>query len=105
MAVRTVKVSVTESLCVYSQSCPKNMHSQIFGCLLDLAENPKALPHISTWRGHDDTSAAHLFCDKWREEERVMGVKRDSKGAIAGELPCGTRKGCNRMGIYFGNPR
>ena len=83
----------TDLFCLFPrcQSCPKNMHSQIFGCLLDLAENPKTLPHISTWRGHDDTSAAHLFCDKWREEERVMGVKRDSKGAIAG----GISNGCN----------
>ncbi|KAI0219801.1 Cilia- and flagella-associated protein 69 [Lamellibrachia satsuma] len=67
------------------ESCPKNMHSQIFGCLLDLAENPKTLPHLNTWRGKDDISAAHLFCEKWREEEDIMGVKRDTTGAILGE--------------------
>ncbi|KAK2187769.1 hypothetical protein NP493_155g04048 [Ridgeia piscesae] len=64
------------------ESCPKNMHTQVFGCLLDLAENPKTLPHLSTWRGKDDISAAHLFCEKWREEEDLMGVKRDVTGAI-----------------------
>jgi len=69
----------------FLQSCPKNMHTQVFGCLLDLAENPKTLPHLSTWRGKDDISAAHLFCEKWREEEDLMGVKRDVTGAIMGE--------------------
>ncbi|XP_013410709.1 cilia- and flagella-associated protein 69 [Lingula anatina] len=63
--------------------CPTNMHNLILGCLLDLTENPKAIPHINAWRGKDDMSAAHLFCDIWRSEEREMGVQRDQQGAIA----------------------
>lgn len=64
------------------QACPKGMHNLILGCLLDLCENPKTVHHVLTWRGTDNTSAAHLFCDIWRNEERDIGVKRDTHGAI-----------------------
>ncbi|XP_052683421.1 cilia- and flagella-associated protein 69-like [Crassostrea angulata] len=63
--------------------CPKNTHNLILGCLLDLCENPKTIHHIHTWRGKDNCSAAHLFCDIYRNEEKDMGVKRDKDGAIA----------------------
>ena len=66
------------------ESCPKKMHNLVLGCLLDLTENPKAIPHITAWRGKNDQSAAHLLCDVWRDEEMVIGVKRESTGAIAG---------------------
>ncbi|CAH1788088.1 unnamed protein product [Owenia fusiformis] len=65
------------------ESCPKNMHNLIIGCLLDLAENPKTVPHIISWRGKEDISAAHLFCDIWRHEEEDIGVEREESGAIA----------------------
>ncbi|XP_074659217.1 cilia- and flagella-associated protein 69-like isoform X1 [Tubulanus polymorphus] len=65
------------------ETCPKSMHNLILGCLLDLTENPKCLPHINTWRGQGDKSAAHLMCELWREEEREMGVPREESGAIA----------------------
>ncbi|XP_074659218.1 cilia- and flagella-associated protein 69-like isoform X2 [Tubulanus polymorphus] len=29
------------------ETCPKSMHNLILGCLLDLTENPKCLPHIN----------------------------------------------------------
>lgn len=61
------------------------MHNIVLGCLLDLSENVKALPHMNAWRGKGDVSAAHLLCDMWRQEESDMGVKRDSTGAILGE--------------------
>ena len=65
------------------QVCPKNTHNLILGCLLDLCENPKTIHHIHTWRGKDNCSAAHLFCEVYRNEERDMGVKRDKDGAIS----------------------
>ncbi|KAK3109030.1 hypothetical protein FSP39_021501 [Pinctada imbricata] len=63
--------------------CPKNTHNLILGCLLDLCENPKTVHHIHTWRGKENVSAAHLFCDIYRKEEKDMGVKRDKEGAIS----------------------
>lgn len=66
------------------QLCPKGMDNLILGCLLDLCENPKTVHHVLTWRGQDNSSAAHLFCEIWRNEERDIGVKRDQNGAIAG---------------------
>ena len=66
------------------QECPKGMHNLFLGCLLDLCENPKTVHHVVTWRGKNNISAAHLFCDIWRNEERDIGVKRDQNGAIAG---------------------
>ena len=60
------------------------MHNLILGCLLDLCENPKTVHHVLTWRGKDNSSAAHLFCETWRAEERDLGVKREPNGAIAG---------------------
>ncbi|KAK3587960.1 hypothetical protein CHS0354_014478 [Potamilus streckersoni] len=65
------------------QECPKGMHNLILGCLLDLCENPKTVHHVLTWRSKENTSAAHLFCEIFRYEERDMGVKRDHNGAIA----------------------
>ncbi|XP_052820058.1 cilia- and flagella-associated protein 69-like [Mya arenaria] len=65
------------------EACPKNMHNLILGCLLDLCENPKTIHHVLTWRGKENSSAAHLFCETWRGEERDLGVKRDGNGAIA----------------------
>lgn len=65
------------------QQCPKGMDNLILGCLLDLCENPKTVHHVLTWRGHENISAAHLFCEIWRNEEREIGVKRDPNGAIS----------------------
>ncbi|KAI8777748.1 cilia- and flagella-associated protein 69 isoform X1 [Biomphalaria glabrata] len=62
--------------------CPKNMHNIIIGCLLDLCENPKTVNHILAWRGKSGTSASHLLCELWRQDEIQIGVKRDSQGAI-----------------------
>ena len=68
------------------QACPKGMHNLILGCLLDLCENPKTVHHVLTWRGADNSSAAHLFCEIWRTEERDIGVPRDKNGAIIGKF-------------------
>ncbi|BFZ02069.1 hypothetical protein BsWGS_05107 [Bradybaena similaris] len=62
--------------------CPKNMHSIILGCLLDLFENPKTVNHILTWRGKDGCTASHLLCELWRQEEIDMDVKRTTQGVI-----------------------
>ena len=60
------------------------MHNLVLGCLLDLCENPKVMPHLQSWRGKDNKSAACLFSRMWREEEQEIGVQRESTGAIAG---------------------
>ena len=62
------------------------MHNLVLGCLLDLSENAKAIPHINAWRGNGDISAAHLLCDIWRQEEHDMSVNRESNGAIKGKI-------------------
>ncbi|PVD30636.1 hypothetical protein C0Q70_09909 [Pomacea canaliculata] len=61
---------------------PKNMHNLIVGCLLDLCENPKTVNHVLTWRGQNGSTAAHLFCEMWRNEEAEIGASRDENGAI-----------------------
>ena len=62
------------------------MHNLVLGCLLDLSENAKTVPHINAWRGSGDISAAHLLCNIWRNEEHDMKVNRDNSGAISGTL-------------------
>ena len=62
------------------------MHNLVLGCLLDLSENAKAIPHINAWRGNGDISAAHLFCEIWRQEEHDMNVNRESTGALSGTV-------------------
>lgn len=65
---------------------PKNMHNLIVGCLLDLCENPKTVNHVLTWRGQNGSTAAHLFCEMWRNEEAEIGASRDENGAITGRV-------------------
>nr|XP_039253375.1 cilia- and flagella-associated protein 69-like [Styela clava] len=65
------------------ETCPRTMHNLILGCLLELCENPKTIPHIHTWRGEDDISAPHLLIHMWRQEEQRINVKRDMNGCIA----------------------
>lgn len=65
------------------QACPRTMHNLILGCLLELCENPKTIPHIHTWRGEDDISAPHLLIDMWRQEEQRISVHRDANGCIS----------------------
>ncbi|ESO82065.1 hypothetical protein LOTGIDRAFT_223522 [Lottia gigantea] len=61
---------------------PKTMYNVIIGCLLDLCENPKTMNHILTWRGRNNITAPHLFCDIWRHEDLSIGACRDVNGAI-----------------------
>ncbi|XP_050388470.1 cilia- and flagella-associated protein 69 [Patella vulgata] len=63
---------------------PKSMYNLILGCLLDLCENPKTMNHVLTWRGKDNSTAAHLLCHIWRNEDLDVGALRESTGAIAG---------------------
>ncbi|KAF6022274.1 CFAP69 [Bugula neritina] len=65
------------------ENSPKSMHNLILGCLLDLCENSKTVPHIRVWRGKNDQSAAHLLCDIWRKEEHDLGVRRTDDGSLA----------------------
>jgi hypothetical protein len=65
------------------ESSPCNMRGLLVGCLLDLMENQKSASHVSVWRGKDNSTAPHLFCELWREEERQLGVRREAHGVIA----------------------
>ena len=64
-------------------SCPRTFQSAVLGCLLDLLENQKTLSHVVAWRGRDDSTAPHLLCRLWREEEAQIKVSRDVTGVIS----------------------
>ncbi|NXC45583.1 CFA69 protein, partial [Penelope pileata] len=61
----------------------KNLCNIILGILVEFCDNPKAIFHISTWRGEKDQTAAKLLIQLWRQEELDLGVKRDRYGRIA----------------------
>jgi len=61
------------------------MQGQLVGCLLDLMENQKTFSHVSVWRGANNTTAPHLFCELWRAEENRLGVARDGNGTVTGK--------------------
>ncbi|XP_048085313.1 cilia- and flagella-associated protein 69-like isoform X2 [Alosa alosa] len=63
-------------------SSPMTMHGVVLGALLELCDNPKALPHVQAWRGPDGQSAPHLLLQLWRQEEEDLGVQRDQHGRI-----------------------
>lgn len=65
------------------ENAPSGFRNMILGCLLDLADNPKTSAHINSWRGNRDDTAAHLFCELWRQEEAQMGVCRDDKAGVS----------------------
>ncbi|CAI8001807.1 Cilia- and flagella-associated protein 69 [Geodia barretti] len=67
------------------QVCPLNNQSLVLGVLVDLCENPKAIPHLAAWRGRErDMCAWSLLASLWRQEETEMGVPRTDTGALAG---------------------
>ena len=117
---------------MWFQKCPKSVHNLVLGCLVDLAENPKTLAHITAWQGEpipidvtnikkktrgggsgsalnisvtvsgagaagDEqadgdslmTSAPHLLCSMWRDEEKALGVPRQAEtSAMSGNTCC-----------------
>ena len=60
------------------------MQNLVLGALLDLTEDPRAVPHVVTWRGVGQKTAVSLLIELWRMEEQVMGVKRDKNHIMAG---------------------
>ncbi|OAF69543.1 hypothetical protein A3Q56_02708 [Intoshia linei] len=61
----------------------KSLHNIILGCLTDLCNNPRVFTHLLSWKGKNRITAAHLFCQLWRQEETVMQVIRDENGKIS----------------------
>ncbi|XP_056597112.1 cilia- and flagella-associated protein 69-like isoform X2 [Triplophysa dalaica] len=66
------------------QASPRHMLSTLIGTLLELCENPQALPHVLSWRGEKDVTATQLLLQIWRKEEELMGVTQDQRGSITG---------------------
>ncbi|XP_061597576.1 cilia- and flagella-associated protein 69-like [Cololabis saira] len=62
---------------------PRCVQSTVLSILLDLCDNPKALPHIMSWRDASGQTAAGVLLQLWREEEEELGVGRDHRGRIA----------------------
>ena len=67
------------------EQCPPSMQNLVLGALLDLTEDPRAVPHVVTWRGKGQKTAVSLLIELWRSEEHAMGVKRDSNHIITGK--------------------
>lgn len=70
------------------QVCPGNMQGLLLGVVVDLCENPKAIPHVSSWRGSPSPSAQTstwaLLAQLWRREETEMAVPRAFMATLAG---------------------
>ncbi|XP_030849365.1 cilia- and flagella-associated protein 69 [Strongylocentrotus purpuratus] len=64
------------------ESSTRNTHNLSLGCLTDLCENPKTVPHLMAWKGKKERTIASLLVDIWRQEETHMGVKRDENGVL-----------------------
>ncbi|XP_001377964.2 cilia- and flagella-associated protein 69 isoform X1 [Monodelphis domestica] len=60
----------------------KNFCNLILGIMVEFCDNPKTSVHVNTWRGKKDQTAANLLIKLWREEEKILGVKRDEDGKI-----------------------
>jgi len=66
------------------EKCPPSMQNLVLGALLDLTEDPRAVPHVVTWRGKGQKTAVSLMIELWRMEEQAMGVKRDGNNIMLG---------------------
>ncbi|XP_067855032.1 cilia- and flagella-associated protein 69-like isoform X1 [Heptranchias perlo] len=64
------------------ESSSRSVHNLILGTLLELCDNPKTTYHINVWRGKNDSTAASLLLQLWRQEEKEMRVKRDKHWRI-----------------------
>eukprot|EP00795_Rhopilema_esculentum_P014666 gene14666-5755_t len=62
--------------------CPENMRNLVLGAILDICENPRALPHVKLWRGKEDCTVGQLLIKIWRHEEVNLGISRDLSGVI-----------------------
>ncbi|KAM4689184.1 cilia- and flagella-associated protein 69 [Discoglossus pictus] len=60
----------------------KSMNNLILGILVEFCDNPKSIPHITTWRGKNNETAPKLLLDMWKQEEEELGVRRDELGRI-----------------------
>ena len=57
------------------------------GALCDLSQDAFCGPYLCTWRGANKRKGLISFLAKtWREEEIILGVKRNSQGCIEGTL-------------------
>ncbi|KAG8573761.1 hypothetical protein GDO81_012537 [Engystomops pustulosus] len=60
----------------------KSMNNLVLGILVEFCDNPKTLPHITTWRGKNDETAPKLLVQLWKQDEEELGVRRDQYGRI-----------------------
>ncbi|XP_044149807.1 cilia- and flagella-associated protein 69 [Bufo gargarizans] len=60
----------------------KSMNNLVLGILVEFCDNPKTLPHITTWRGKRNETAPKLLVQLWKQEEEELGVRRDSYGRV-----------------------
>ncbi|XP_053324126.1 cilia- and flagella-associated protein 69 [Spea bombifrons] len=60
----------------------KSMTNLVLGILVEFCDNPKTIPHIATWRGKKNETAAKLLIQLWKQEEEELGVRRDEFGCI-----------------------
>ncbi|XP_053571678.1 cilia- and flagella-associated protein 69 [Bombina bombina] len=60
----------------------KSMNNLVLGILVEFCDNPKTIPHINTWRGKKNETAAKLLIELWLQEEKELGVRRDEYGRI-----------------------
>uniref|UniRef100_A0A8C5WL50 Cilia and flagella associated protein 69 n=1 Tax=Leptobrachium leishanense TaxID=445787 RepID=A0A8C5WL50_9ANUR len=60
----------------------KSMINVVLGILVEFCDNPKTIPHIATWRGKENQTAAKLLLQLWKHEEDELGVRRDGHGRI-----------------------
>jgi hypothetical protein len=64
------------------EACPSNMQSPVLGVIVDLCENVKAVPHVTSWRGKEKSSTWALMAHLWRAEEEDIMVTRGYMGTI-----------------------
>ncbi|XP_030267530.1 cilia- and flagella-associated protein 69 isoform X1 [Sparus aurata] len=64
-------------------SSPRCVHCNILATLLELCDNPNALPHVLSWRDDRGRTAPGLLLQLWREEEEELQVSRNQHGGIA----------------------
>ncbi|KAJ3039751.1 hypothetical protein HDV00_011878 [Rhizophlyctis rosea] len=67
------------------ETSPMQIKRHALGCLLDLAENPQARPHLMEWRTNKDEheGIGHLLIELWEEEERKLGVYTEHGGTLS----------------------
>ncbi|KAJ1552424.1 hypothetical protein HK096_000231, partial [Nowakowskiella sp. JEL0078] len=59
------------------------IQQHVFGCLLDLMENPIARLHLLEWRSKDKKKIFNLLIQLWNQEEMKLQVPQEEHGMIS----------------------